>query len=69
MASGVTGPNDKVDVAFEILLYPAECFVYEGGRRVAVTPFCSKVPCGAFTPMTRIILVYGFSGFVVRIWM
>lgn len=69
MTSRVASPDDKVDITFEVFLYPAECFVYEGKRRVAFAPFRPKVPRRAFSPMACVILVNGSPGLVVRVWM
>jgi hypothetical protein len=67
MTGRVSSPQDKVDIALQVLLYPAESFVDQGERRVAVRPFSSKVSCRTFSSVARGAIVARTAGFIMRV--
>lgn len=67
MPCRVTGPNDKVNIVFEVVLNPAKCLVNEGIGRVAFGLFGAVVPGGAITSVAALFV--RCSGLVEGIWM
>ena len=68
----VSGPNDKVDLVLEVLLYPGERRVDQGKGRIAVGGFASVGAGVALAVMADAFLVGGGMDFVelvgVEIW-